>query len=249
MVAGDLRRPGCYAQRLVVDARLCGRAPAGLSWAETAALLLTSLTAWEGLFKGLGFDPHGSDTGPTLLILGDAGGVGSIAIQLARLAGLRVIASASRSDSQPLAPQLAALGLQQVDAIANFADTDAYWQQMAELVRPHGSLLVIVGNRAPLAMERLKEKSLRLCWEFMFSRSATGSEEQLAQGLILDHLADLVETGALRSTLTRTLGPIDASSLEEAHRLLSSGRTIGKIALTGWGGTQDQFVQPCTEMR
>lgn len=251
IVAGDIRRPGCYAERLAVDARLCGRKPQTLSWAEAAALPLTTLTAWEGLFEGLGFDPEGGDAGQTLLILGGAGGVGSIAIQLARRAGLRVIASASRPESeawvrqlgaesvvdhhQSLAPQLQALGLEQVDAIANFADTDAYWDQMGELVRPHGSLLVIVGNKGPLAMERLKEKSVRLCWEFMFSRSGAGGDAQLAQGRILDRVADLVEAGEIRTTLTQTLGPICATRLEQAHDQLRSGRTLGKIALQGWG--------------
>ena len=105
---------------------------------------------------------------------------------------------------------------------------------MGELVRPHGSLLVIVGNKGPLAMERLKEKSVRLCWEFMFSRSGEGGDAQLAQGAILDRLADLVEAGEIRSTLTRTLSPISAASLQQAHELLAGGRTLGKIALQGW---------------
>ncbi len=256
IAAGDIRRPGCYAERLAVDARLVGRKPEGLSWAEAAALPLTTLTAWEGLFEGIGFDPDGGgcstgeSAGRSLLILGGAGGVGSIAIQLARRAGLRVIASASRAESrswvqalgadevvdhrQPLAAQLQALGLEQVDAIANFCDTDAYWDVMAELVRPHGSLLVIVGNRGPLPMERLKEKSVRLCWEFMFSRSAAGGDVQLAQGRILDRLAELVEAGEIRTTLSQTLGPISAANLGAAHALLADGHTIGKIALEAW---------------
>jgi NADPH2:quinone reductase len=214
------------------------------------------MPAWEGLFEGIGFDPDGDgccageSAGPSLLILGGAGGVGSIAIQLARRAGLRVIASASRPESrawvlemgaeqvvdhrQPLAAQLQALGLDQVDAIANFSDTDTYWEQMAELVRPHGALLVIVGNRGPLAMERLKEKSVRLCWEFMFSRSSAGGEGQLAQGRILDRLAALVEAGEIRTTLSQTLAPISAANLGAAHDLLADGHTIGKIALEGW---------------
>jgi len=256
MAAGDIRRPGCYAERLAVDARLVGRKPENLSWAEAAALPLTTLTAWEGLFEGLGFDPDGGgcsageSAGHSLLILGGAGGVGSLAIQLARRAGLRVIASASRPESRawvqemgaeqvvdhhlPLAPQLQALGLEQLDAIANFSDTDAYWDAMGELIRPHGSLLVIVGNRGPLAMERLKEKSVRLCWEFMFSRSAAGGDGQLAQGRILDRLAALVEAGEIRTTLGQTLGAICAASLGAAHALLAEGRTFGKIALQGW---------------
>ena len=251
IVAGDIRRPGCYAERLSVDARLCGRKPQNLNWAEAAALPLTTLTGWEGLFEGIGFDPGGADAGRSLLILGGAGGVGSIAIQLARHAGLRVIASASRPESQawvrqlgaeavvdhhqPLAPQLQALGFAQVDAIANFADTDAYWDQMGALIRPHGSLLAIVGNRGPLSMDRLKQKSVRLCWEFMFSRCAEGGDGQLEQGRILDRLAELVEAGVIRTTLKQTLGPISAASLQQAHELLASGRTLGKIALQGWG--------------
>lgn len=256
IVAGDIRRPGSYAERVAVDERLCGRKPKGLSWAEAAALPLTTLTAWEGLFEGIGFDPAGGgcpggeNTGRSLLILGGAGGVGSIAIQLARIAGLRVIASASRPDSQdwvkqlgaeavvdhrqPLAPQLRELGLEQVDAIANFADTDAYWSEMGELIRPHGSLLVIVGNKGPLAMEQLKQKSVRLCWEFMFSRSSAGGDAQLEQGKILDRLAELVDTGAIRTTLRQTLGPINAANLERAHAQLASGHTLGKIALESW---------------
>ena len=248
--AGDIGRPGANAERLAVDARLCSRRPTRLTTAEAAALPLTALTAWESLFDRLRLDSDGRDAGRSLLILGGAGGVGSITIQLARAAGLRVIASASRPESrawvlemgaeqvvdhrQPLAAQLQALGLDQVDAIANFSDTDAYWEQMAELVRPHGSLLVIVGNRGPLAMERLKQKSVRLCWEFMFSRSSAGGDGQLAQGRILDRLAALVEAGEIRTTLRRTLGPISAANLSAAHALLADGHTIGKIALEGW---------------
>ena len=105
---------------------------------------------------------------------------------------------------------------------------------MGELIRPHGSLLVIVGNKGPLAMERLKEKSVRLCWEFMFSRSGAGGEAQAAQGAILDRLAELVEAGEIRSTLQQTLSPISATTLEEAHARLRAGHTLGKIALQGW---------------
>jgi zinc-binding alcohol dehydrogenase family protein len=153
MFAGDAGRAGCNAEAVLVDERLVGRKPARLSWAEAAAVPLTGLTAWESLFERLDLDPTGGHgRGPSLLIIGGAGGVGSIAIQLARRAGAVVIASASRPESaawvrqlgadhvvdhhRPLAPQLAALGFEAVDHIANFSDTDAYWNVMAELIKP-----------------------------------------------------------------------------------------------------------------
>ena len=169
--AGDISRPGCNAERVLVEESICGRWPTNLTAAEAAALPLTGLTAWEALFERLRLDPEGADAGRSLLIIGGAGGVGSIAIQLARRAGLAVIATASRLESrtwcermgashvvdhsQPLAPQLAALGLPEVDTIANFSDTDAYWSVMAELIRPQGAIVAIVGNRAPLDLNLL----------------------------------------------------------------------------------------------
>jgi zinc-binding alcohol dehydrogenase family protein len=250
MFAGAIDRPGCHAEAVLVDERLVGRRPTGLSWAEAAAVPLTGLTAWEALFERLRLDPHGGHRGTSLLILGGAGGVGSLAIQLARLAGLTVIASASRPESQgwvrelgvdhvvdhhqPLAPQLAALGLPQVDAIANFSDTDAYWPVMAELIAPQGAIVAIVGNRAPLDLNLLKAKSVHFAWEFMFTRSQFRTADMGRQGEILDRLAALLETGELRPTLRRTLAPISAAHLEEAYAELASGRMIGKLALSGW---------------
>ena len=252
--AGDVSRAGCQAEFVAVDERLCGRRPRGLEAAAAAALPLTALTAWESLFERLGLDPEGADAGSTLLILGGAGGVGSIAIQLARRAGLVVIASASRPESQawcqqmgathvvdhsqPLGPQLAALGFATVEAIANFSDTDAYWPVMAELIRPQGAIVAIVGNRAPLDLNLLKAKSASFHWEFMFTRSQFGTADLTAQGRILDRIATLVEAEALRSTLTRRLSPINAANLALAHDQLRSGRTLGKIALEGWGAPE-----------
>jgi zinc-binding alcohol dehydrogenase family protein len=253
MFAGDAGRAGCNAEAVLVDERLVGRKPARLSWAEAAAVPLTGLTAWESLFERLGLDPDGGGggKGPTLLILGGAGGVGSIAIQLARRAGAVVIASASRPESaawvrqlgadhvvdhhRPLAPQLAALGFEAVDHSANFSDTDAYWEVMAELIAPLGSIVAIVGNRQPLDLNLLKAKSVTFAWEFMFSRSQFQTPDMGRQGEILDHLGQLFEAGELRPTLGRTLTPINAANLELAHAQLASGSTIGKIALVGWG--------------
>ncbi|WP_216915236.1 MULTISPECIES: zinc-binding alcohol dehydrogenase family protein [unclassified Synechococcus] len=251
MFAGDAGRAGCNAEAVLVDERLVGRRPSRLSWAEAASVPLTGLTAWEALFERLDLDPAGgTGRGRSLLILGGAGGVGSIAIQLARRAGAVVIASASRPQSaawvrelgadhvvdhhRPLAPQLAALGYEAVDRIANFSDTDAYWEVMAELIAPLGSIVAIVGNRQPLDLNRLKAKSVTFAWEFMFSRSQFQTADMGRQGEILDWLAALFEAGELRPTLGRTLSPINAANLGIAHAQLASGRTIGKIALVGW---------------
>lgn len=252
MFAGDAGRAGCNAEAVLVDGRLAGRRPARLSWAEAAAAPLTGLTAWEALFERLDLDPAGgTGRGRSLLILGGAGGVGSIAIQLARRAGAVVIASASRPESaawvralgadhvvdhhRPLTPQLTALGFAAVDRIANFSDTDAYWEVMAELIAPLGSIVAIVGNRRPLDLNRLKAKSVTFAWEFMFSRSQFQTADIGRQGEILDQLAELFDRGELRPTLARTLSPINAANLELAHAQLASGSTIGKIALVGWG--------------
>ena len=251
MAAGDITRPGCHAQWLAVDERITGRRPRGVSWAEAAALPLTGLTAWEALFERLGLDAEGGDAGRSLLIIGGAGGVGSLAIQLARHAGLLVLATASRPESaawarelgadhvldhsRQLAPQLAELGLETVDRIANFADTDSYWDVMAELIRPQGAIVAIVGNRAPLDLDRLKSKSASFHWEFMFTRSRYGTPDLARQGEILERLADRIEAGELRSTLHTQLGAITATNLEQAHALVASGRSIGKIVLEGWG--------------
>ena len=261
MAAGDVTRQGCNAELVAIDSRLCGRAPQAMSVVEAAALPLTGLTAWEGLFErvGLSPEPTPSQQGQTLLIIGGAGGVGSMAIQLARRAGLRVIATASRPESrdwclelgaaavvdhhQPLAPQLEALGAADgapADAraglpwIANFADTDAYWNQMAGLVAPQGAILAIVGNRGPLDQALLKDKSVRLCWEFMFTRAQYGTADMDLQGRILDRLGALVDAGALRSTAREARGPINATNLRAAHTQLESGCSIGKVVLEGW---------------
>jgi NADPH2:quinone reductase len=250
MFAGAINRPGCQAQSVLVDARLAGRKPAPLSFAEAAALPLTGLTAWESLFERLGLDPNGQDGGRTLLILGGAGGVGSLAIQLARQAGLRVIASASRPESQawvkklgaeavvdhsqPIGAQLDALGLETVEAIANFHDTDLYWELMAERISPQGAIVALVSSKGPLDLNRLKSKSVGFSWEYMFTRSQYRTPDIAEQGAILDRLADAVEAGTLLSTAQTELQPISAASLNEAYRLLKAGHTLGKIVLSGW---------------
>lgn len=249
--AGSLIRPGANSELHLVDERIVGRKPSSLSDAEAAAIPLTAITAWEALFDRLEIDRTGrKHAGKSLLIIGGAGGVGSLAIQLAQRAGLRVIATASRPESsqwvrdlgaddvvnhaEPLPPQLAALGLPTVDYIANFADTDRYWDVMAELIRPQGRIVSIVENSDPLDLNVLKAKSVAFFWELMFTRSMFGTDDMIEQHHLLNAVADLIDAGELRATLQTHLTPINAANLREAHTQLESGRTIGKIALSGW---------------
>lgn len=248
--AGDITRPGSNAEFQLVDERIVGRKPSTLSFAEAAALPLTTITAWEALFDRLSVDRHGANRGQSLLIIGGAGGVGSMAIQLAKFAGLTVIATASRQETrqwvaglgadhildhrQPLPAQLAALGSREVDFIANFSNTDAYWNVMAELIRPQGKIVSIVENSAPLDLNLLKSKSATFVWEFMFTRAMYQTTDMSKQGNLLDETAALVNAKKLRTTLTETFSPITAANLRQAHARLESGRSIGKLAVAGW---------------
>lgn len=249
--AGDVTRPGSNAQFQLVDERLVGRKPATLDFAEAAALPLTVVTAWELLFDRMPFsiDAEGNDR--SLLIIGGAGGVGSIATQLARHAGFTVIATASRPQTiawcrsmgahhvidhrQPLAPQLESLGYRQVDAVLNLADTDRYWETIGELIAPLGHVGLIVEPSGLLKIgDPYKAKSIGIHWEMMFARSRFKTPDMIEQHRILNRVSSLVDAGELRTTHSETLGPINAANLREAHRRLESGSTIGKLVLAGW---------------
>ena len=248
--AGDITRPGANAEFQLVDERIVGAMPQTLSFAEAAALPLTTLTAWEALFTRLGINRAGGNRGQSIFIIGGAGGVGSIAIQLAKLAGLVVIATASRPQSQAwvrelgadhtvdyseaLIEEMAQRGHREVDFIANFSDTDAYWGVMAALIRPQGKIVGIVGNRDPLDLNLLKNKSATFAWEFMFTRSMYQTADMADQGHLLDEVAALIDAKQLRTTLGQTLSPINATNLRQAHAQIESGRTIGKLVLEGW---------------
>jgi NADPH2:quinone reductase len=248
--AGDVTRPGTNQQLHLVDERVVGCKPKTLDFAQSSALPLTALTAWELLFDRFRFDPSGADAGRSLLVIAGAGGLGSIAIQLGRLAGLEVIATASRPETidwckrmgaahvvdhrQPLRPQLEAIGHKHVDAIGCFTAAEGYWAQMADLVAPQGQIGLVVGLREKLDLELLKNKSASVHWEFMFTRSMFRTKDIARQHEILNRVAALVDAGKLRTTWTRTLGAIDATNLREAHRQLESGTTIGKVVLAGW---------------
>ncbi|HEX7112866.1 MAG TPA: zinc-binding alcohol dehydrogenase family protein [Mizugakiibacter sp.] len=249
--AGAIDRPGSNAEFQLVDERIVGPMPRTLDFAEAAALPLTALTAWELLFERFGFDAEGADRGRTLLIVAGAGGLGSIALQLAKRAGLTAIATASRAETvdwcrrmgadhvidhrQPLKPQLEALGFAAVDAIACFTAAEPYWRQMTELVAPQGRIGLVVGMKETVDLEPLKAKSASVHWEYMFTRAQYSTPDMLEQHRILARVAALVEAGALRTTLTETLTPINAANLRAAHARLESGRSIGKLVLRGWG--------------
>ncbi|MBQ4854860.1 zinc-binding alcohol dehydrogenase family protein [Rhodanobacter sp. B2A1Ga4] len=249
--AGDVTRAGSNAQFQLVDARLVGHAPRSLDPAEAAALPLTAITAWELLFQRMPFDSEHGGEGSSLLVIGGAGGVGSIAIQLARRAGFTVIATASRPETidwcrtmgaqhvvnhrHALAPQLEALGFGQVDAVLNLADTDRYWDAIGQLLAPQGHVGLVVEPAGALRIgDPYKAKCIGIHWEFMFARPRFGTADMAEQGRILDRVARLIDAGALRGTRSETLAPINAANLREAHRRLESGRTIGKLVLAGW---------------
>ncbi|WP_432124684.1 zinc-binding alcohol dehydrogenase family protein [Streptomyces sp. C10-9-1] len=249
--AGALDRPGANSRFHAVDERLVGRKPASLSFTEAAALPLTSLTAWEGLFERLGVRDAGTEesTG-TLLITAAAGGVGAVTAQLARaLTGLTVIGTASRPETaefarrmgvehvvdhhRPLVPQLAEVAPQGVDYVFSTNGTDRRLGEFAEVLNPFGRI-VAIDDVDELPLGALKAKSISFHWEFMFTRSMFGTSDRQAQHRILTRIARLADAGALVSTATRDLGPVSAASLRRAHRLQESGGTIGKTTLTGF---------------
>ncbi|MFT3762568.1 MAG: zinc-binding alcohol dehydrogenase family protein [Pseudoxanthomonas sp.] len=249
--AGDVTRPGSNAEYQLVDERLAARKPASLDFAQAAALPLTAITAWELLFQRMPYAFEDGGAGKTLLVIAGAGGVGSIAIQLAKLAGFTVVATASRPATvdwcrrlgadatvdhrQPLALQLQALGHAQVDAALNLADTARYWQELGELLAPQGHVGLIVEPTAPLPIgDPYKAKCIGIHWEFMFARPRFRTADMDEQGRILARVAELVDAGRLQGTLTETLSPINAANLRKAHRRLESGATIGKLAVAGW---------------
>ena len=248
--AGSIIRPGTNSEFHLVDERIVGRKPANLSFAEAAGLPLTSITAWEAIFDRLGIDQYGSDGGKSILLIGGAGGVGSIGIQLAKLAGLKVFTTASRQETrdwcekmgadhvldhrEPLKPKLERLGNADVDFIANFANTEAYWKAMAELIRPQGRICCINEIDHPLDLNLLKSKSAQFAWEFMFTRSMFQTPDMQRQHELLNEIALLIEAGGLRPTVKEINTPINAANLRAAHAKIESGKTIGKIVLAGW---------------
>lgn len=249
--AGSRIRPGTNAELHCVDERIVGRKPRTLGFAQAAALPLTTITAWEALFDRLQLrlgSPH--DAG-TLLVTAGAGGVGSIAIQLARrLSGARVIATASRPESReqalalgahlvidhsrPLGEGLAQAGVKWVERIFSVSHTERHWPELVKAVAPQGRICVIDDPAEALDARPLKARCASLHWEAMFTRSTFETPDMIEQGRLLDEVARLVDDGLLRTTHARTAGRIDAATLRAAHAQLESQSTIGKVVLEGF---------------
>ena len=247
--AGSILRQGTDAEYHLVDERIVGAKPKTLDFAAAAALPLTSITAWEMLFDRLAVPRDGAE-GRSLLIVGGAGGVGSIAIQLARhLTKLTIITTASRPEtvawckelgahhvidhSKPMAAQLEAIGHRFVDYVFGVNASDHHYDTIVEIIAPQGKLGMI-DDPGMFDANKLKGKSASLHWESMFTRSSFQTADMEAQHRLLSEVAKLVDTGVIRTTLAQTLGTINAANLKRAHALIESGRARGKLVLAGF---------------
>lgn len=249
--AGDITRPGSNSEYQLVDERIVGKKPASLTFDEAAALPLTSITAWEGLFERLGISPRGEDAGKSILIIGGAGGVGSMAIQLAKqLANLHVVATASRPESiawikklgadqvvnhrNALDKELNAIARPQVDYIFCLNNTAQHWAAMANAIAPQGRICSIVETPDPVNLDVFKSKSATFVWEFMFTRSMYQTADMIEQQRLLTSIATLIDEGKLVTTVNDVIRPINAANLRKAHALVEQGNTIGKVVLADW---------------
>ena len=246
--AGSVDRPGCYAEFQCVDERIVGRRPRTVGFAEAAAMPLTTITAWEMLFDRLKVDRSGPGS---LLVVGGAGGVGSVAIQLARqLTQLEIIASASRPDTQdwcrrmgahhvvdhrrPLGAQVKALVPRGVNYVLALTKVEDHYDEIIEAMAPQGAMALIENPARPLEITKLKPKSIALHWEFMFTRSRFQTADMGEQGRLLTETGRLMDAGRIRTTLRSNVGAISAENMRKAHALVEGGRTIGKIVLAGF---------------
>jgi zinc-binding alcohol dehydrogenase family protein len=247
--AGSITRPGSYSEFHVVDERIVGHKPKTINAAQSAALPLTSITAWELLFDRLGVE-EGGGAGDSLLIVGAGGGVGSILVQLARkLTKMTVIGTAARKETsdwvkqlgahhvidhnQSMIEQLAELGITHVSHVASLTHTDAYLPQLVEVLRPQGKLAVI-DDPDTLDVMPLKMKAISLHWEMMFARSLFETPDMIKQHELLERVAELIDQGVLITTAGDHFGKITAANLRRAHALIETQKTIGKIVLAGF---------------
>jgi NADPH2:quinone reductase len=248
--AGSIARPGTNAEFHLVDERIVGAKPKSLSFTQAAALPLTAITAWELLFDRLGVAAGKSSDARHLLVIGGAGGVGSILIQLARrLTGLTVVATASRPETRdwclslgahhvidhakPLDEELKRLGMPAVELVAGLTQTEQHFPAIVEAIAPQGKFALIDDPKA-LDVSLLKRKSVSLHWEFMFTRAVFETADMIAQHRLLGDVAALVDDGVVRTTLGEEIGAINAANLRRAHGIVESGKARGKLVLTGF---------------
>ncbi|WGL59688.1 zinc-binding alcohol dehydrogenase family protein [Pigmentibacter sp. JX0631] len=247
--AGALNRQGANAEYHVVDERIVGYMPQSLSFKEAAAVPLTSLTAFEALFEQLKISEDKSTKPKKILLIGAAGGVGSMAIQLLKkLTNCIVIATASRSESiawvkslgadftidhtKNFLPQLTALGINEVDYSFFINGTEQYFDQISDNMKPFGKIVAIDDPENKFDLMKLKGKSLTFSWELMFTHSLYETEDMIKQHHILNKISQLIDTKTIKTTIANDLGTISEETLEQSHDLLKTGKTIGKIVLT-----------------
>jgi zinc-binding alcohol dehydrogenase family protein len=248
--AGDLTRPGSNAEFQLVDERIVGKAPKSLSDSDAAALPLTTITAYELLFDHLKLKQQSEKSEEVVLVVGAAGGVGSIMLQLLKtLTGATVIATASRESSknwvqelgadyvvdhsQPMAEQIKALNVGEVTHVASLNNTHQYIDTYVEVMKPKGKL-ALIDDPESLDVAKLKQKSLSLHWEFMFTRSMFETDDMAEQSRLLSDVASLIDEGKIKTTVGKHLGKINAANLIEAHKALEEGSAIGKLVLEGF---------------
>lgn len=249
--AGAIGRPGTNAEYHLVDERIVGIKPKSLSFAEAAALPLTAITAYEALFDRLKVADPVLGAERAILITGGAGGVGSIAIQLAKtLTDLKVIATASRPEtadwakslgadhvidhSKPLAEEYAKLGIGAPAFIFSVTHSSQHRLAMAEIIAPMGRICLIDDFPEGFDILAFKMKVVSLHWEFMFSRPMFQTPDMIEQHKLLTHVAELIDSGKIRTTLDTVMGPITAENLRKAHAIIESNRARGKIVLEGF---------------
>jgi NADPH2:quinone reductase len=248
--AGVINRPGSNAEFQLVDERIVGRKPASLDFPAAAALPLTSITAYEALFDRLKVHDAVPGAANAILIIGGAGGVGSIAVQIARaLTNLKVIATASRPETtawvkelgahhvidhgQPLAPQITALGIGAPGFVFSTTNTTDHLQDIVEAIAPQGRF-ALIDDPKTLDVVPFKRKAVSTHWEFMFTRPLFGTPDTIEQHKLLNKIAELVDGGKIKTTLSATVGTINAANLKQAHAMIESGRTKGKLVLSGF---------------
>jgi len=250
--AGDVTRAGCNSEYHLIDERIVGHKPVSLSFDDAAAMPLTTITAWEALFERMGIaKDRAGNKGKSILIIGAGGGVGSIAVQLAKnVAGLHVIASASRPETEKwclemgadevidhreaLADEFKLIGCTGVNYILCLVGTAQHWHGMADVILPQGKICLIVDTESnqPVNINLFKAKSVAISWEFMFTRARFQTADIAEQGVLLNEAAKLLDGGVLRHTRTEHYGALIAANLLKAHAKLESGTMLGKLVLT-----------------